>query len=178
MNRIRKDQAKDDPKVLGDRQEINDQGRARGHTNPTRQRGDRRCHALASASVPRWRVGLVCPVSSVPVSMRSIATDRSLGEFRPAGRLTEPYAPRPQALPAKVLRWFEPCRNVANQCQFVPTSAAIRCGRSPAQRRPSRSPTTSPIVPYVLRATPGRLGMAAAAMTSVGSFRAFRMFRS
>jgi len=101
MNRIRKDQAKDDPKVLGDRQEINDQGRARGHTNPTRQRGDRRCHALASASVPRWRVGLVCPVSSVPVSMRSLATDRSLGEFRPAGRLIHPSSFILQPFPKK-----------------------------------------------------------------------------
>jgi hypothetical protein len=45
--------------TLGDRQEINYQGHARAHINPTRQRGDRRCHALASAGVPGWRVGLV-----------------------------------------------------------------------------------------------------------------------
>ena len=74
---------------LGDWQEINYLDHARGDTNPTRQRGDRRRHALASASVPRWRVGLVWPVFSVPVSMRSLETDRSLGDFRAAGRLTE-----------------------------------------------------------------------------------------
>src|SRR5271166_1309782 len=72
---------------LGDWQEINYLDHARGDTNPTRQRGDRRRHALASASVPRWRVGLVWPVFSVPVSMRSLETDRSLGDFRAAGRL-------------------------------------------------------------------------------------------
>src|SRR5208283_4263585 len=71
---------------LGDWQEINYLDHARGDTNPTRQRGDRRRHALASASVPRWRVGLVWPVFSVPVSMRSLETDRSLGDFRAAGR--------------------------------------------------------------------------------------------
>src|SRR5271165_4533189 len=74
--------------ILGDWQEINYLDHARGDTNPTRQRGDRRRHALASASVPRWRVGLVWPVFSVPVSMRSLETDRSLGDFRAAGRLT------------------------------------------------------------------------------------------
>src|SRR5580658_4114573 len=37
------------------------------HTSPTRQRGDRRCHALAAASVPRWRVGLVWPLPFDPV---------------------------------------------------------------------------------------------------------------
>ena len=73
---------------LGDWQEINYLDHARGDTNPTRQRGDRRRHALASASVPRWRVGLVWPVFSVPVSMRSLETDRSLGDFRAAGRLS------------------------------------------------------------------------------------------
>src|SRR5271157_2882035 len=75
------------PEHLGDWQEINYLDHARGDTNPTRQRGDRRRHALASASVPRWRVGLVWPVFSVPVSMRSLETDRSLGDFRAAGRL-------------------------------------------------------------------------------------------
>src|SRR5271165_5904292 len=73
--------------TLGDWQEINYLDHARGDTNPTRQRGDRRRHALASASFPRWRVGLVWPVFSVPVSMRSLETDRSLGDFRDAGRL-------------------------------------------------------------------------------------------
>ncbi len=41
----------------GDWQEIDDQVRACGHTNLTRKRGDRRCHAPASASVPRLRDG-------------------------------------------------------------------------------------------------------------------------
>src|SRR5208337_1036823 len=83
---------------LGDWQEINYLDHARGDTNPTRQRGDRRRHALASASVPRWRVGLVWPVFSVPVSMRSLETDRSLGDFRAAGRLNSDLVainPRP-----------------------------------------------------------------------------------
>ena len=39
----------------GDRQEITYQGHAPGLTNPTCERGDRRCHALASATVPRLR---------------------------------------------------------------------------------------------------------------------------
>ena len=42
---------------------------------------------LASASVHRLRVGLVWRGSVVPVSMRSLGTDRSLGKFPPAGRL-------------------------------------------------------------------------------------------
>ena len=73
---------------FGDWQEINYLDHARGDTNPTRQRGDRRRQVLASASVPCWRVGLVWPVFSVPVSMRSLETDRSLGDFRAAGRLS------------------------------------------------------------------------------------------
>ncbi len=51
----------------------------------TRTRGDRWCHALASASVRRLRVGLMWRGSVVPVSMRSLGTDRSLGNFPPAG---------------------------------------------------------------------------------------------
>ena len=50
--------------------------------------------ALASASVPRSRVGLVWPVFSVPVSMRSLETDRSLGDFRAAGRHTSALVKR------------------------------------------------------------------------------------
>ena len=78
----------EESRFLGDWQEINYLDHARGDTNPTRQQGDRRRHALASASVPRWRVGLVWPVFSVPLSMRSLETDRSLGDFRAAGRLS------------------------------------------------------------------------------------------
>jgi hypothetical protein len=38
---------------------------------------------------------------------------------------------------------METFSNVANQCHFGPRSAAVRDGRSPVPRRPSRSPTTS-----------------------------------
>ncbi len=58
------------------------------HMQFPRKRGDRRCHVLASASVRRLRVGLVLRGSAVPVSMRSLGTDRSLGKFPPAGRLS------------------------------------------------------------------------------------------
>ncbi len=87
---ILREHADTSPERLGDWQEINYLDHARGDTNPTRQRGDRQRQALASASVPCWRVGLVWPVFSVPVSMRSLETDRSLGDFRAAGRLTIP----------------------------------------------------------------------------------------
>ncbi len=66
---------------------LNDQGGACSHTNPTRKKAGRRCHALASASVRRLRVGLMWRGSVVPISMRSLGTDRSLGKSPPAGRL-------------------------------------------------------------------------------------------
>jgi hypothetical protein len=63
--------------VQGDRQEIIYQGRARGHTNPTRKRGDRRGHALALASVPRLRVGLVFS-SLLGPGIHAITRNRSI----------------------------------------------------------------------------------------------------
>ena len=42
-----------------------------------RKRGDRRCHALASASVPRWRVGLVWPLPFDPVVLSEKSREMS-----------------------------------------------------------------------------------------------------
>ena len=58
-------------------------------TIPTRRasEGTGGVTVLALASVPRLRVGLMWPGSAVPVSMRSLGTDRSLGKFPPARRL-------------------------------------------------------------------------------------------
>ena len=66
-----------DNKNKGDWQEINYLDHARGDTNPTRQRGDRRRPALASASVPRSHhgvgmAGLLCP------DIDAIARNRSI----------------------------------------------------------------------------------------------------
>src|SRR5208337_4467913 len=110
--------------LLGDWQEINYLDHARGDTNPTRQRGDRRRHALASASVPRWRVGLVWPVFSVPVSMRSLETDRSLGDFRAAGRLKMTSRQRKGGPPGDIMDCLHKIESIGRANQ-VPQTAQI-----------------------------------------------------
>jgi hypothetical protein len=63
-------------------------------------------HALASVIVPRGRVGSVCPVSSVRVSIRSLGIGRSPGLVRPADRLhaTPCYPPNTQSEPRRKVR--------------------------------------------------------------------------
>ena len=75
----------------GDRQEINYQSRACGHTNPTRMRVDRRSHALASASVPRLRVGVSVARLRSP-GIDAIARNRSILALVSTRRSPKPNA--------------------------------------------------------------------------------------
>ena len=54
---------------------------------PTRRAKEEWTGGVMRLASVAWRVGLVWRGSAVPVSMRSLGTDRSLVEFPPASRL-------------------------------------------------------------------------------------------